>query len=177
MTDPADSFLPSDSSKKTTTFPRDMNLGRRQFLGCIVASTTALAGCAAFEQSDDSGGGDGGGGSETVVDATRVVDEDGYVYWEFSYDQPVTVSWQFTVRDGPSIDIFLVSQSEFSHYEQGERFRTFESSLDSTAGSESVTLEEGEYVLVLDNTSAGEAAPPTNFDEDPAEVEIEITVS
>ncbi|QSG06453.1 hypothetical protein HSR121_2122 [Halapricum desulfuricans] len=38
------------------------------------------------------------------------------------------------------------------------------------------TLSSGEYVLLIDNTNAIEAQPPTNFDDDIATVDYEIEV-
>jgi len=141
-----------------------VQLSRRKFAaGGALAFTVGLAGCSS-------------GSEETVVDDTREINEDSYVYWEFSIESSRTITYDFTVRSGPAVDLFAVNEEEFGHYENGERFNYFGEHLDSVGGDGSISLDSGEYVFVIDNTNAGEAAPPTNAVNDPVEVDITITV-
>jgi len=144
----------------------------------------ALAGCSSQQTGgdDDSGsGGSSSGGSEDTgpvtedfITDTSTVEEDGWVYYDWTQDMTVEYTIEYIVRDGPEIDVYVMSEDEFENYDNGDRFRTY---LDSTgtSGTMSGTLAEGSYYLVLDNSEKGAAQPPTNFDEDPARVEIEST--
>lgn len=109
--------------------------------------------------------------SETIE-----VNEDDYQYYKFEFGQPTTLKYDFIVRDGPEIDAILVSDSEFDQFQGGNRYEysTTGSALDTGGDEVEVDLSAGEYVLIFDNTSAGEAAPPTNFDDDVAEIELEL---
>lgn len=128
-----------------------------------------------------SGGSDGSsnGGSTTqtrqLVDDRREVSEDEYYRWSFDLNSQATLEYSFTVRDGPDIDVFVLDDQEMDEFQGGNRFRAY-SSENGISGSDSVTLSPDSYRLVIDNTSAGNEAPPTNFDDDVADVEIEATI-
>jgi len=113
-----------------------------------------------------------------VLDDTVTVLEDEWTYWEFDVEESLELSYEFLVRDGPPVDLIILTQDEFTSFENEERFRYFDgSSLDSTGSSESLRLDPADMVIVIDNSELGEAEPPTNFDEDPAEVEITVTLT
>jgi len=151
---------------------------RRSFLGTAVGvGVLGIAGCSSGEE-DAQNPENGGDGSQEqsfeIIDSTRQVDEDQYLAQSFTLNDTANIEVQMTVRKGPAIDVLTMSADEFDHFENRERFRYFpELSIeDGTGGSASGTLDPGEYVLVIDNTNAGEAQPPTNFDDDLARVEI-----
>jgi len=152
---------------------------RRKILGgSATAITMAIAGCSSGSSSSGDGGGDSGSTVETIVDDTDTIEEDQYLSYSFELNRSADVDIRATVRDGPRVDIFVTSPEEFSHFEEGERFRyNSELSQMDTAGYDASLedMPEGEYVLVVDNTEMGEAAPPTNFDDDNARVEVELT--
>jgi len=163
---------------------------RRQFIaGGSVVLTTALAGCSSdsshgenrdSDAEDAADGGDDQGepvspDGEEITEKSVEIEEDQYHYSEFDLNRTATVEYRFTVRSGPDIDVFVTNEEEFGHYEDGERFRTYEDSMDTTSGSGSADLGEGHYYVVVDNTSAGVAEPPSNMDNDVIEVDIEIT--
>lgn len=170
---------------------------RRHFLtGLATSSAVALAGCS----SDDDGGGGGGGGggdfadsggsgdggdssgdsggstSQTIVEDNDTVTEGSYRYYTFTLNRQATLDLRLTVRSGPAIDAIFTNPDEFDHFENGDRFRYNEdlSLLDSTGGDASGTFPAGEYVYIVDNTSAGDAQPPTNMDDDPVTYDIKI---
>lgn len=154
-----------------------MQLNRRTFVGGAVALAGSLAGCSALDSVDnDSSGGGLGGGMETVVDDTEVVEEDQYLSYDFDFDSDRTMEYEFIVRDGPNIDVFVAETEEYNHYTQGEAFEYYGDSLDTSTATETIDLAAGEYKIVLDNTDYVEAQPPTNFDGDPAEVDITVRV-
>lgn len=163
---------------------------RRKFLACSVGCITAIAGCAVLESEDDesdngdssgTGGSDGSSNSgstttrEQLTDDRHSVNEDEWYRIAFDLNRQATLEYEFFVRDGPAIDVFVMNDLEYEEYQAGNRFQVF-SSDNGTSGSDSVTLGEGTYRLVIDNTGAGSESPPTNFDDDVADVEVEATV-
>lgn len=141
-----------------------MAINRRQLMiaGSSAIAVT-LAGCS------------GGSSREQVIDNRAKINEDEYKYWSFSLDENATVEYEFTVRNGPEMEIFVLKESEFQEFEDGNRFRGHSSS--GTGGSNSVTLDAGDYEFVVDNTNAGNVSPPTNFDDDVVEVEVDAYLS
>jgi len=65
-----------------------------------------------------------------------------------------------------------MDDQEFDEFQAGNRFRVYSSDY-GTGGGDTLTLEEDSYRLVVDNTAAGEVAPPTNLDDDVVEVGVE----
>jgi len=163
------------------------------------AGTTLVAGCSSG--SGDGGGQNGIGGSGSQdsdgdgvpdseddfpnnpefseeikwIDDVRNIPEDEWLAWELDFDGSTELNYEFTVREGPAIDVIMVTQEEYTHLEEGDRYRYIPdgSVLDSTGGSQTVMPPDGMYRLIVDNSSIGEASPPTNFDDDIARVEIE----
>lgn len=156
---------------------------RRQFIGIVAsgAVTIGLAGCSS--QSDDgpnvSDEQSPEDPSDTLADETVEVPEDSYQAYTATFENSATLAYDAIVRTGPAIDIIVTNGNEFSNYENDENFRydSAASALDTSNGSNSAQLESGNWVLILDNTNRAAAQPPTNFDDDVAEVEIEATIS
>ena len=146
-------------------------MDRRKFISAVVAlGSTGVAGC--------SGDGDGGDdGSEELISDSIVAEEGEYYTWDLTINSAGTLQHDLIVRDGPSIDFAVFEPSEFEAYENEERARYLSgpSELDTENYQDSAEYPEGEYKVVVDNTDWGEAAPPTNLDNDMAEVEITIT--
>lgn len=112
---------------------------------------------------------------EEVMDTRTTISEDGYHYWGYELNRQAELSFSYTVRSGPEIDVFVVSESELSEYEDNNRFRSYLSS-DGISGSESGVLSSGRYYIIVDNTNAGSVSPPTNLNDDEVDVEIEAHV-
>lgn len=112
----------------------------------------------------------------TTISDERNIEEDGYYYYSINFAQSTTIEYEFVVRQGTEIDVILFDESEFSHYENGERSRYYTglSALNSVGDSATGQVGTGSYRLVFDNTNYGEAAPPTNFDNDVVNVEFSI---
>jgi hypothetical protein len=148
----------------------------------MLASTgiTLIAGCSSEDTADDSSSSGSDPEPEptpvTIVDRSEVVDEDEYTYWEVPLERSASLSLSATVRSGPNIDIVFMNQSEFTEFEQGNRFRYSSdlSLLDTVGDDVSASVEAGDYILLLDNTARIEAAPPTNLSDDAAEVDISL---
>ncbi|GAA0193803.1 hypothetical protein [Halobaculum roseum] len=109
---------------------------------------------------------------------TRQIPEDEWYQWNFELNEQAVLSYDFVVRSGPAIDAILTDDTEYDQLQEGNRFRYYSegSVMDDEGGQVTTTLAPGTYHLVLDNSDAGEAQPPTNFDDDIAEVEIEIQI-
>lgn len=183
-----------------------MTINRRSILvagGGVV--TTAVAGCIGNNSSTDdvSGGDSDSGGGESDRDDDGVpdsedaypddpdrsakdtstgridVNEDEWYQWSLEWESETHLEYEMLVRDGPSIDLILFDESEYSYYENEERasYYTTLSDLDTVEARAGGWLEAGEYRLVVDNTNYGEAAPPTDFDDNVAEIEYTITIS
>jgi hypothetical protein len=152
---------------------------RRQFIGVMGAITcSSIAGCSGDGGGDDGNGGDGGNQDEELISDTVEVNEDEYRYWELTIDSGGSVNHDLIVRNGPNIDFIVFEPSEFEHYEDGDtaRYLSDQSKMDMTNYQGSAQYPEGEYRVVIDNTSWGEAVPPSNLNDDIAEVEISLTI-
>lgn len=127
--------------------------------------TTLIAGCS------DSTEGGSGTAREQIIDSREEVPEDEYLVFSFDANDQVEFEYEYTVRDGPDIDVFLLDDQEFDEFQAGNRFRPY-STVYGTSGGDTVVLDEDSYRLVIDNTNAGEVAPPTDFDDSVAEIEV-----
>ncbi|WP_141212564.1 hypothetical protein [Halorubrum sp. Hd13] len=147
---------------------------RREILSGGVAIVSAgLAGC-----SSSGNGGSGDGGVEPnpwteVLDDRITLNEDGYQTWSWDIDESTEISWEMTVRSGPDIDFFVMESTEFDEYQANNRFKTYVDGY-GVSDSGNGVLPEGNYRFVLDNTTAGNVEPPTNFDDDVADVELRV---
>ena len=182
-----------------------MKLSRRHLLATSVGLSATFAGCSG---GNDSRGGrgsntdpqnnepvdtDGDGvpdaqdeypddpdlsSSQTESD-TRNLEEDQWRHFSISFSSTGYIEFDFIVRDGPAIDVILMDESEYEHFDQGDRYEYIPdlSALDSSGTTVSSKVPEGEYRLVVDNSERGEASPPTNFSNDVVNVEYDLTLA
>jgi hypothetical protein len=151
---------------------------RRKFLiGGGMSTAVVLAGCSGGDSPDDDGGGNGGNGNQQQnpwqeLKNTEVeVQEDEYQSWSWNAEQTAEIRWEHTVRSGPEVEIFMMESTEFDEFQAGNRFYSVNDE-SGTSSSDTFTAESGNYRFVIDNTDAGRVSPPTNFDDDIAEVEF-----
>lgn len=118
------------------------------------------------------------------IDSKETVNTYGHLRWSLDVKsevdrsrETVTLDYQVTVRNGPAIDVYLMEQSEFQHYSNGENFLYEERySVENTKFAEaSGLIDVKNYVLLLDHTSAGVAVPNIRDSQD-AEVTVELTI-
>ena len=119
--------------------------------------------------------------AETIANETLRVHEDEYQRYTWSLTRSATLSYEFTVREGPSLDVILTSESEFENYKSGDRFQINSegSSMDSVGDRKQVTLDprsNGGWVLIVDNSDAGAAEPPSDLQDNVAVVEIAAVI-
>lgn len=115
--------------------------------------------------------------TEVVKSSDRIeIGEDEWYRWNFNFSQTTEIQYDLIVREGPNIDAIWFSPSEYEYYKNEQRAEYQSPSALDTASAEvgPVTVSAGEYYFVLDNTNWGGAAPPTNFDDDVAVVEIDF---
>jgi len=154
-------------------------MNRRTFLSGLSVSIATVAGCSG--DGDDGGDGADPNNQEDepreLISDSIVTEEDEYYTWDLTINSAGTFQHDVIVRDGPNIDFIVFEPSEFEAYENQERARYLSgpSKMDMANYQGSAEYPEGEYKVVVDNTDWGEAAPPSNLDNDPVEVEITIT--
>jgi|GEM_PF-1379718 hypothetical protein len=148
-------------------------LSRRTVLCSTVAATVGLAGCSSDGDSSTSGGSGETNPWEEILNTRETIQEDAYNSWSWSTEERTELRWEFTVRDGPEVELFVLEPGEFDEYEAENRFYTVESA-SGTSGSSTFTVESGSYRFVLDNTDSGNVQPPTNLVDDAVEVELSI---
>jgi len=144
-------------------------LPRRTVLVGSVAVTLGLAGCSS---DSDPSGGDSTPWQE-ILNTRETVQEDEYQAWNWSADQATEIRWEFTVRNGPEAELFVMESTEFDEFQAGNRFYAIESAV-GTSDETTFTVESGDYRFVLDNTNAGDIEPPTNLEDDAAEIELVV---
>ena len=116
--------------------------------------------------------------SELLSEGSESYDlnEDYYQYLRFSPSQEATLSYEAEVAGDIRIDVILTDGTNFQYFEDGTDWEYYAegSELDTLFASNEVRLGTGtEYYLIIDNTSEGRAAPPTNFDNDRVEVDVQ----
>ena len=179
-----------------------MNLSRRSLIKYTPAIGIGIAGCSSNGGSDDFDtsesneevDSDNDGVPDTEddypndssrneqlrdVSDSRNIQEDEWYYYPLNFTQDGYIEYNFIVRDGPPIDAILIDESEYDSYESGERNLQYTeiSSYDSAGDSVESPISSGNYRLIFDNSSRGRAEPPTDFDNNVAEVEFDITTS
>ena len=135
--------------------------------GSLLSAT--LAGCSVSLPFDS---------ERPIIDETTTVPEGAYRHWRFSLAEERELRLSATVREGPNVDLLLLSGDGFGEYAEGREFEYyFVSGLDVRDGWSEGSLAPGEYVLVCDNTTAGKAQPPRDGTFSPSTVELRATVS
>ncbi len=109
---------------------------------------------------------------------TWEIEEDRWRYFGFSLRGEGKLYYDFIVREGPEIDVILMDESEYTHFESQSRYNYYTkfSQLNSAGGTVEQVLPAGSYYIIFDNSEAGEASPPTDFNNSVATVEFDIEV-
>lgn len=127
---------------------------RREVLVGGGVSMIALAGCSS------------NGGTkqqEELVSGTVDIEDGEYRSWNFSPQANVMLEYEFTVIDGPPVDVIVMREHGFTDYSEDTEYAYYVDG--STMDAKSKTVEIGLagqniYYLVVDNTAKGEATPP-----------------
>lgn len=173
-----------------------MEVPRREFLiGAGMAAGLTLSGCVSDEAvpssntTDAETGTDGAttapraqetipGPDETsdvLLDRTVTIGGNDYIAEGFSIDSETRFRYRLRVESNIPVDLFVVTTSEFLHYEQGMRItpEVLEPRVNNDSGD--FTVPQGNYYVVVDNTDRLEAEPPGQLESKSAEVDIKIT--
>lgn len=119
--------------------------------------------------------------SESVKSGTVSIKEDHWRYWNIektSDYNALSVSYEFVVRGGPNVDVYVMSEREYQYFENGNRAKYFSSWSSENTGLAQTEInlqEDGMYVILVDNSDFGATQPPSNFDDDIVDVEYELT--
>ncbi|MEE6209386.1 hypothetical protein U3A55_04310 [Salarchaeum sp. III] len=144
-------------------------------------TATALAGCSTGTDDTNNAGGGGGGGEREQIDSLNrnyTVTEDSWKGSELALPNGGTIEYEGIVRNGPAVDFYVMTSGEYSHFQNQERFQylTGVSAPDTTSVEVSGSVQSGDYVFIVDNSNMGAASPPTNFNDDAVDVEVELTL-
>ncbi len=104
------------------------------------------------------------------------LNEDYYQYLQFSPSQPATLSYEAEVQGDLRIDVILTDETNFQYFEDETDWEYYPegSELDTLYASNEMDIgTDRTYYLIIDNTNQGRAAPPTNFDNDRVEVDVQ----
>lgn len=84
-----------------------------------------------------------------------------------------------SVDMGPNIDFIIMESTYFERYRDGDSYQyiTAGSEMNTAGANIDAAIGSGNLYLVIDNTAAGDAEPPTNLDDDVATVDYDLTVT
>ncbi|RXK46996.1 hypothetical protein [Halorientalis pallida] len=96
----------------------------------------------------------------------------------FVLKRRATFAYKFTIREGPKVDAYLLSKSDNLFDSEWDNFKTRNKFQPLTAdegvrdGKDSINLEAGTYVFVVDNTNRGPTTVSRDVGEHVAVAEI-----
>lgn len=147
-----------------TLDPDDVALSRRTFLAVAGSGTLAgLSGCLAegspaTTETTLSLTDTATGETRTPVDTEQVtLGRLEYYYFEFSLDGPTDVHYQVDVVTGDPVHVYIVTLDQYQTLAEEESgFEAVQGSVtkETYSGSETVTLDSGDYRLVISNVNA-----------------------
>jgi len=81
-----------------------------------------------------------------------------YWYWKWSQNNERTLEWFVEVTEGSSIDVVVIDEHEFSDFESSEEYEyyVYGSDLETMGATKKITLDAGDYRLILSNWSVDE---------------------
>lgn len=105
-----------------------------------------------------------------------------YTYWDHldfanSEQNKPYIEYDVVVEEGPPVDVFVITQEEFSSFERGESFLYLEESSTGTKhGLGSGILDYNSYYFIVDNSARG-PTQPEDSDWTTATVSVSITIT
>jgi len=114
---------------------------------------------------------------------TIFIDEDEHMKLTWTIDSVRTIRINLDLLEGPNIDLYTMSETNYESYKDCEAFNYITQLSDPDTSNVNIEFntEEGTYVTVIDNTDCGDAQPPdqggilTQDENDRARVEYRIT--
>lgn len=151
-----------------------MTFRRREVLAAGTGSILLVtAGCIGdLVGSDDQRGDDFESSREKIVDSEVPVAADASVSFSFVLGREATLEYEFTVDQGPRIEVFVLDEAGFEAFQSGNGFDALSHGTGAD-GSGSVQFGEGSYRLVLDHSDTGDLEPASESDAESAAVTVE----
>jgi hypothetical protein len=122
---------------------------------------------------------------QELFDDTVFIDEDEHIKLTWTIDSVRVIRINLELLDGPNIDLYTMSELNYADYKECNAFNYIVKLSDPNTSNVDieVTVDEGTYVTVLDNTDCGDAQPPDQSggnpllsdDNDRARVEYKLT--
>lgn len=95
------------------------------------------------------------------IDREETIEPESFI--SISLDLKKETYYRYRFNADSNVDVMIMERSSFETYSErdGGEYMRFHSSMDTTRGNRSTTLAEGDYNLVIDNTSENGYADPT----------------
>ena len=118
-----------------------------------------------------------------LFDDTIFIDEDEHMKLTWNIDSVRTIRITLELLDGPNIDLYTMSETNYESYKDCEAFNNITQLSDPDTSNVNIEFntEPGTYVTVIDNTDCGDAQPPdqsgilSQDENDRARVQYKIT--
>ncbi len=118
-----------------------------------------------------------------LFDDTIFIDEDEHMKLTWNIDSVRTIRITLELLDGPNIDLYTMSETNYESYKDCEAFNYITQLSDPDTSNVNIEFntEPGTYVTVIDNTDCGDAQPPdqsgilSQDENDRARVQYKIT--
>ena len=93
---------------------------------------------------------------------TIFIDEDEHMKLTWTIDSVKTIRINLDLLEGPNIDLYTMSETNYESYKDCEAFNYITQLSDPDTSNVNIEFntEEGTYVTVIDNTDCGDAQPP-----------------
>ena len=129
----------------------------------LIVGTSVFSGCT----SDD-----------TKVSETIFVAEDDWRAWSVECFNSCNLELSVELNSGPNVDVYVMTESNFDSYKNCDSFYYLEefSMTDTNGFTASGTIENGDYVVVIDNTDCGVASPPSNGENNDAGITFTLEI-
>ena len=136
----------------------------------LLSATSIMPGCLDSLRGDS---------EDILCETSKVVQEDSYFGCEFTLYSDYTISIELTHDDGPLIDLYTMNEINYRDFQDCDEFYYYADLSDpgTRGASESGTLGEGTYYIVVDNSDCGDTQPPSNGVDDSAYVSVRITAT
>jgi len=93
---------------------------------------------------------------------TIFIDEDEHMKLTWTIDSVKTIRINLDLLEGPNIDLYTMSETNYESYKDCEAFNYITQLSDPDTSNVNIEFntDEGTYVTVIDNTDCGDAQPP-----------------
>ena len=97
-----------------------------------------------------------------LFDDTIFIDEDEHMKLTWTIDSVKTIRINLDLLEGPNIDLYTMSETNYESYKDCEAFNYITQLSDPDTSNVNIEFntDEGTYVTVIDNTDCGDAQPP-----------------